>query len=232
MANINTLIVDDNPLARHAMKHLVSQIGYLSLIGECANSVDAVNFLNREKADLILLDVEMPEMSGLDLVKQVKNLPLVIMTTAKSDYAVEAFEQKVIDYLIKPVTLPRFVKSIERAKEIFDSSSLYTRQNDSFFVRHEGTWTKIIFDEILYIQALGDYATIFTTASKYTIHATMKAMDEKLPTERFQRIHRSYIVAVSKISQINDNMVTVTDKNIPIAESFKEQLLEKLDLFN
>jgi DNA-binding LytR/AlgR family response regulator len=99
-------------------------------------------------------------------------------------------------------------------------------------VRHEGTWTKIIFDEILYIQALGDYATIFTTASKYTIHATMKAMDEKLPTERFQRIHRSYIVAVSKISQINDNMVTVTDKNIPIAESFKEQLLEKLDLFN
>ena len=232
MTSINTLIVDDNPLARHAMTHLVGQIDYLSLVGECTNSIDAINFLNREKVDLMLLDIEMPEMSGLDLIKQLSNSPLVILTTAKSDYAVEAFEQKVIDYLIKPVSLPRFIKSIERARELFEGSSIYTKQNDSFFVRHDGTWVKVVFEEILYIQALGDYVTIYTLTAKYTIHATMKAIDEKLPPNKFQRVHRSYIIAVSQISLLSDNMVTIAGKQIPIAESFKPQLLEKLDLFN
>lgn len=232
MTTINTLVVDDNPMALHAIKHMVGQIDYLALVGECTNCIDAINFLNREKVDLILLDIEMPEMSGLDMIRQISNSPLVILTTAKSDYAVEAFEQKVIDYLIKPVTLPRFIKSIERARELFEGASLYSKPNDSFFVRHDGTWVKIVFDEILYIQALGDYATIYTTTAKYTIHATMKAIDEKLPPSKFQRVHRSYIVAVAQISQLNDNMVTIAGKQVPIAESYKPQLLEKLDLFN
>ena len=232
MTTINTLIVDDNPLARHALKHLVGQIDYLTLVGECINPVDAINFLNREKVDLLLLDVEMPEMTGLDLIKQISNLPLVILTTAKSDYAVEAFEQKVIDYLIKPIALPRFIKAIERAKEAFEASSLFTKQDDSFFVRHDGTWARIVFDEILYVQALGDYATIYTVNAKYTIHVTMKAMDEKLSADKFQRIHRSYIVNTSRITLFDDKGVMIDSKHIPVAESFRAQLLEKLNLFN
>ena len=232
MNTINTLIVDDNPLARHALKHLVGQIEYLSLVGECANPVDAINFLNREKVDLLLLDVEMPEMTGIELIRQISNSPLVILTTAKSDYAVEAFEQKVIDYLIKPIALPRFIKAIERAKEAFEASSLFTKQEDSFFVRHDGTWARIVFDEILYVQALGDFATIYTVTAKYTIHVTMKAMDEKLPATTFQRVHRSYIVNTSRIALFDDKMVTIDSKHIPVAESFKAQLMEKLNLFN
>jgi two-component SAPR family response regulator len=125
MNTLNTLIVDDNPLARHALKHLVGQIDYLTLAGECTNPIDAINFLNREKVDLLLLDVEMPEMTGLDRIKIDQQLAAGQLTTAKSDYAVEAFEQKVIDYLIKPIALPRFIKAIERAKEAFEASSSY-----------------------------------------------------------------------------------------------------------
>jgi two-component system response regulator LytT len=144
----------------------------------------------------------------------------------------EAFEHKVVDYLVKPITLPRFIKSIERVREIFDGSFLQAKQNDSFFVRHNGSWVKIIFDQILYIKALGDYAMIYTDTDKYTIHITMKSIDEQLPKHMFQRVHRSYIVAISKILQFTDNMVTIKNEHIPVAESFRIQLLEKLNLLN
>ena len=232
MSPIKTLIVDDNPMARHALKHMVGKIDYLNLIGECSDSIEAINFLNTNKPDLLLLDIEMPEMTGLDLVKQINPNIMVILTTAKPHYAVEAFEQKVIDYLLKPIDFSRFVKSIQRVKEIFDGTQLYPPMNDYFFFRSEGQWVKIVFDDILYIQALGDYATIFTLTGKHTIHVTMKTLDEKLPLSEFQRVHRSYIVATSKITSLGDSIVNINGKEVPLADSFKPMLLEKLNLFN
>jgi len=232
MALIKTLIVDDNPMARLALKHLVSKVDYLSLAGECTNPIDAINFLNKEKVDLILLDVEMPEMTGLEFIRQTNISSMVILTTAKPDYALEAFEYKVIDYLIKPIALTRFIKSIERAKELFEGNLVSTGQEDYFFFRSDGMWVKITFDEILYVQALGDYASIYTLNNKYTIHVTMKALDERLPSDRFQRVHRSYIAAISKIQSVGESIVSVGDKKIPLADSFKTPLLEKLNLFN
>jgi len=228
---MRTLIVDDNKMARHVLKNLVAQVDYLQLVGECESGAEAVNFLNREKADLVLLDVEMPEMTGIEFVKHLSNCPLVIFTTSKRDYAVEAFEQRVVDYLVKPVLLPRFIKSVERAKEIFESSAITSKTEDFFFVRSDGAWTKIMFDEILFVQALGDYAIIQTKGAKYTVHITMKALEEKLVTGKFQRVHRSYIVAISKIATVTDNMIYIDGKPIPVAESYKDQLMGKLNLF-
>ena len=215
-------------MARHVLKNLVAQVDFLQFAGECASGIEAVNFLNKEKVDLLLLDVEMPEMTGIELIKQINNCPLVILTTSKRDYAVEAFEQKVVDYLVKPILLPRFIKSIERAKEIFESSALEPASEEFIFVRNEGAWTKIIFDEILFIQALGDYATINTCTGKYTIHITMKSLEEKLPQKKFQRIHRSYIVSIPKIDSVTDGMVYIDSKPIPVAESYKTLLSDKL----
>ena len=226
---MRTLIIDDNKMARHVLKNLVAQVEYLQLAGECASGVEAVNFLNKEKVDLMLLDVEMPEMTGIELIKQLNDCPLVILTTSKRDYAVEAFEQKVVDYLVKPILLPRFVKSIERAKEIFESSVPEAKSEEYIFVRNEGAWTKIVFDEILFVQALGDYATIHTISGKYTIHITMKSLEEKLPAKKFQRVHRSYIVAIPKISTVTDSAVHIDNKPIPLADSYKTQLTDKLN---
>jgi two-component system LytT family response regulator len=228
---MRTLIVDDNKIARLALKNLVGQVDYLQFAGECASGLEAVNFLNREKVDLMLLDVEMPEMTGIELIRQLNNCPLVILTTSKRDYAVEAFEQRVVDYIVKPVLLPRFLKSIERVKEIFESSAIVSKSEDYFFVRNEGSWTKIIYNEILFIQALGDYAIINTTAGKYTVHITMKTLEEKLSPDKFQRVHRSYIVAISKIATVTDNMIYIDGKPIPVADSYKVQLTDKLNFF-
>jgi len=228
---MRTLIVDDNKMARLALKNLVNQVSYLQLVGECESGVEAVNFLNRERVDLLLLDVEMPEMTGIELMQQLSNCPLVILTTSKRDYAVEAFEQRVVDYLVKPILMPRFIKSVDRARAIFESSAIASKTDDYFFVRNEGAWTKIIYEEILFIQALGDYAIINTTTGKYTIHITMKALEEKLSTGKFQRVHRSYIVAIPKITTVTDSMIYVGDKPIPVADSYKTQLTEKLNFF-
>ena len=229
--SMRTLIVDDNKMARLVLKNLVAQVEYLSFAGECQSGVDAINFLNREKVDLVLLDVEMPEMTGMELIKQLTNCPLVILTTSKREYAVEAFEQKVVDYVVKPVLLPRFVKAVERAKEIFETSAISSATSDFFFVRSDGAWTKIMFDEILFIQALGDYVIIQTKTGKYTVHITMKVLEEKLATGKFQRVHRSYIVAISKIATVTEGMLYIDNKPIPVADSYKDQLMGKLNLF-
>ena len=228
---MRTLIVDDTKMARLVLKNLVEQVEYLQFAGECESGLAAVNFLSREKVDLLLLDVEMPEMSGIELIKQISNCPLVILTTAKKDYAVEAFEQRVIDYLVKPVMLPRFLKAVERAKEVFEGSTIDLKEEDSFFVRNDGNWTRIVFEDILFIQALGDYVTIHTTGGNYTVHMTMKMLEDKLSAARFQRVHRSFIVAISKITMVTDKMVHVNDKPIPVADSYKMQLTEKLNFF-
>ena len=228
---MQTLIVDDNKMARAVLKNLVGQVEYLQFAGECTSGIEAVNFLNNNKVDLMLLDVEMPEMTGIELIGQLRNCPLVILTTSKRDYAVEAFEQRVVDYLVKPVLLPRFVKSVERARQIFEGSTIESKTNDFFFVRNEGAWTKIMYDEILFIQALGDYAIINTSKGKCTVHITMKALEEKLSANKFQRVHRSYIVAIPKINTVTDSVIYIDGKPIPVADSYKVQLTEKLNFF-
>lgn len=227
------LIVDDNKIARLAMKQLVSKVQGLFLVAECKDAMEAYNYLVSEPIDLLLLDIEMPGMTGIELTRKLNNKnALIIFTTAKTDYAVEAFELNVVDYLVKPVTLPRFLQAYEKAKEVMESSKEEVKMVDhSFvFVKDSGVLKKVNVDDILYLEAMGDYVKVFTSQKFHVLHSTLKGIEEKLPTSKFIRVHRSFIVAISKIDFIQEGMINIGKATIPVAETYKSLLSKKINL--
>jgi DNA-binding LytR/AlgR family response regulator len=175
----------------------------------------------------------MPGMSGVELLKNLEKKPIVILVSGKADYALEAFELNVADYLIKPVTLPRFTKAVERAKELHDSRQKNTdvhAEKGFIFARSNNVLSKIRIDDIKYIQALGDYVNIFTDNKRYTVHITLKGIEEKLPREKFYRLHRSYITSLNHIDNIEESTAYIGKHPLPIGEQFKKDLLKKLNL--
>jgi two-component system, LytTR family, response regulator len=231
---MNCIIVDDNKLARTALKELVSQVDFLELKEECANSLDAYNYLKKENIDLVFLDVEMPEMSGIELIKNLVKRPIIILVTAKKDYAVEAFEINVADYIIKPVTLSRLMVAVSRAKVLFEANTQkpdsVEKDKEYIFVRSNSVLTKIKINEIIYIQALGDYVNIYTKEKRHTVHITLRGMEEKLGVSSFYRLHRSYLVALDHVDCIEEGTAYVGKYPLPISEQFKKELLRKLNL--
>lgn len=229
------LIVDDNPLARTVLRQIASGVEGMTLAGECASALEAFNFLVNESVDLLLLDVEMPGMNGLELLKNLSPRPIVILITSKTEYAVDAFDLNVADYLVKPVTLPRFMVAIQKARELWDGRLNTVEKGmdkDYLFVRADGVLTKIRFDEILWVQALVDYVQFITdSGKKYTVHATMKNVENHLSEARFSRIHRSYIVNTDKIDRIEEGTMIVIGKHIvPLSEQYKPALMKRLNL--
>ncbi len=231
---MNCILVDDNKLARTALRQLITQVDFLTLKEECSNPIDAFNYIKKEPIDLVFLDIEMPGMSGLELIKNLDKRPIIIFITAKKEYAIEAFELNVADYIVKPIDLPRFMIAVSRAKELFDSKDqkveLNEKDKDYIFVRHNSLLTKIKIAEIMYIQALGDYVNIFTADKRYTVHITLKSIEEKLPSSSFYRLHRSYVVGLDHIDNIEENTAYIGKHPIPIGEQFKKQLIVKLNL--
>jgi two-component system, LytTR family, response regulator len=227
---MNCLIVDDNKLARTAMKQLASHVDQLHVIGECASAIEAYNLLQKEKTDLLLLDIEMPGMSGIELTRNLgKKAPIIIFTTVKTDYAVEAFELNVADYLIKPVSPARFIQAIEKAKELFNSP-IELSENEFVFIRDNGILKRIRIDEILYLEAMGDYVKLHTAQKYYAIHTTLKAVEEKLPAAKFMRVHRSYIVGLDKIESIEDGTIIILKHSVPVADAYRSALNNRLNL--
>ncbi len=229
---MNCIIVDDNKLARKALKLLVEEINFLELKHECDNAMSAFNILKEEAIDLVFLDIEMPEMTGLELMKNLDKRPIVIFCTAKEKYAVEAFELNVADYIVKPYTKARFMASVSRAKEIFDSKqqNIETTEKDYIFIRSNSVLTKIKIDDIEYIQALGDYINIYVADKRHTIHMTLKGIEDKLPIDKFFRIHRSYLINLNKIDYIEKETAYIGKHPIPIVEQNKQALLKRLNL--
>ncbi len=232
---MNCIIVDDNKLARTALKLLIGQVKFLDLKEECSNPLDAFNYLQKEDVDLVFLDVEMPGMTGIELIKNLEKRPIIILITAKKNYAIEAFELNVADYIVKPVTLSRFMLAVSRAKELFESNDhkleIHEKEKDYIFVRSNSVLTKIQTKDIIYIQALGDYINIFTTDNKrHTVHITLRGIEEKLPPSKFYRLHRSYMVALDHIDGVEEGTAYVGKHPLPIGEQFKKELLKKLNL--
>jgi two-component system LytT family response regulator len=233
---MNCIIVDDNKMARTAIKLLIDQVDFLNLKQECATPIEAFNYLQKEEVDLVFLDVEMPGMTGIELVKNLEKRPIIILITSKQDYAVEAFELNVADYIMKPVTLPRFTMAVSKAKELFDTKDqvvdIKDQEKGYIFVRSNSILTKIQLNDIIYIQALGDYVNIYTGEKdkRYTIHCTLRSMEEKLPAYKFYRLHRSYLVSLDHIDTVEDNTAYVGKNFLPIGEQFKKELLKKLNL--
>jgi len=227
------IIVDDNVMARMAMKKLTDQVKDISVVAECENAMGAYNIISKEPVDLLLLDIEMPGMSGIELIKNLgKKSPFIIFTTAKTNYAVDAFELNVVDYLVKPIELPRFLKAIDRVKEATESEreQIEVKDKEFVFIRDSGILKRITADEILYLEAMGDYVKVFTPQKFHIVHATLKSIEDKLPSLKFMRVHRSYIVALNKIDYIEEGVISINGTAIPVADAYRTALNNRLNL--
>ena len=234
---INCLIIDDETLARQVVKTYLSNFPEFSIIAECKNPIEAYTILNNEKIDLIFLDINMPKLSGLDFIKSLPNPPLVIITTAYREYALEGFELNVIDYLNKPFSLQRFIKGINRVKAIINSRNISKpsndlNSNDFIFIKSDKKTYRLSFSEILYIEALGDYIKITTINNTIITYMSLKKMEQILPDKIFPRIHKSFIIALDKITCIEGNCIYINNRSFAIGNSYKKNLQEIVKEFS
>ncbi|MGD1844769.1 MAG: LytR/AlgR family response regulator transcription factor [Salibacteraceae bacterium] len=232
MSVMNCIVVDDDPMSTEALKKCIENTYFLKLVDEFASAEDALEGLSELSVDLIFLDVEMPGMSGIEFIRSLKDVPQIIITSAKSNYAAEAFDYNVTDYIVKPVDLDRFQKSIERVRLMNENFQVSARKpgNDVFFVKEDTRLVKINAKDISYIEAKADYVSINTTKKRHTILSTMKAIESKLDQGDFVRIHRSFIVRLDSINEIDNNVVSIGDKLLPVSRSYKVNLMEKLNM--
>ena len=230
---MNCLIIDDNIIARTTMKQLVRQDKSLTLVGECEDAMEAYQKIMSDQVDLLLLDIEMNGMNGIELVKSLGNKnPIIIFTTSKKDYAAEAFELNVADYITKPVTTIRFLQAIEKAKEIFKSKKQEVKmEEDAFiFIRDSNIVRRLKLDEILFAEAMGDYVKLYTKDKFYSVHSSLKEVESKLPDSKFLRVHRSFIIQVGKIDTIEGGTLIINKKMVPVADTYRSILNQRLKI--
>jgi DNA-binding LytR/AlgR family response regulator len=224
---ISCIIVDDEPLARKGLFEYLQDIPYLQHVGSFENALMAADYLKNHTADLMLLDIRMPKLSGIDFLKTLELSPLIIFTTASTEYAIEGYELNVIDYLVKPITFDRFQKATQKA---FDLLSLREKATQSeheefFFIKCNHKIEKIIYSDVLYIEAMQNYCVIHLPNQKFICYITLLAMMEKLPVNRFLKVHKSFIVAIDKIKTIHHNEIVVGDVSIPVSRTLKQELI-------
>lgn len=225
---LKCLIVDDDEMARATIQHFVEQTDFLEISAICEDAISATKVLKERSIDLIFLDVEMPKMSGIDLLASHDSLPYVILTTSKSEYAVDAFEYNVLDYLLKPIKYPRFLRAVNKIQD--DEQQVERVSDDEVFIKTDLKYVKIRFSEIKFIEAMADYVVIHIGTSKHIVHSTMKGMELKFPTEKFIRIHRSYIVNMDMLDSIENGNAVIGNVRIPIGASYKNTFMGKLKL--
>jgi DNA-binding LytR/AlgR family response regulator len=230
---IKCIAIDDEKLVRDLLEDNIRQLPFLELIKTCKNAFEAYEVLQKKQIDLIFLDIQMPGLSGLQFLQSLQHPPMVILVTAYEEYALEGFNHQVVDYLLKPFSFERFLKACNRASELF---RLQNNQNEEinviqdFFVNVEYTLVKIVVADIEYIEGLKDYIKIhLSTADKPVLtRMTMKAMEEKLPSNTFVRTHKSFLAAVQKITALKRDFVCIGNKEIPVSEFYKENLRSRL----
>ncbi len=227
---MNCIIVDDDAVSRTVLEHFVRQTQFLHLVHSFADAIAAANLLMTDKVDLIFLDIQMPEMSGMEFIKNLMTNPQIVLITSHEDYAIEAFEYDVTDYLVKPISAARFLKAALKAKERFNKEQSQPPSNKYIFVKVDSRLVKLNTMEIFWVEALGDYMVIKTAKETLTTHATMKSIESKLSNHEFIRVHRSFIVRLDKIAYIEDNAIVILDKVIPLGKAHKDELTKRLNL--
>ncbi|HXA00423.1 MAG TPA: LytTR family DNA-binding domain-containing protein [Cytophagaceae bacterium] len=225
---IRCIAIDDEPLALDIIERYVGKIPDLQLAGRFTSALKALDSLNKNDVDLLFLDIQMPEISGIQFLKSLKKAPLVVFTTAYENYALESYDLDVVDYLLKPIPFERFVKAVGKAQEIYSSQisklSQSEQARDFIFVRSEYQMVKINFDEVLYIEGLKDYVKIFCGPKPIFSHQNLKSIESKLPLSQFIRIHKSYIVPIRKIESVQKSAVRIGGQEIPVGDMYKDQL--------
>lgn len=220
------IVVDDDPVQREAIKSCISKVSDLDLVGVYPNAIEARLGLQKREVDLIFLDVEMPEMSGLEFLASFKDVPQVIMVTAKKHYAFEAFEYDVTDYISKPIDMDRFSSAVQRAR-YYEENLKRQEVENSLFIKSDGVLVKLNTEDILFVEALGDYIKVVTAEKRHIVHSTMKAFVAKLP-DNFLRTHKSHIVNLDRVKKVEDNNVFVGEYEIPVSRNNKKLLLERI----
>ena len=221
--NIRCIIVDDEPLAREGLERLVAEAGFLDLVASCSSAMEANHVLNTEKIELMFLDIQMPRLRGTDFLRTLEVKPETIITSAYADFALEGFELNVLDYLLKPITPERFLKAVNRAREVLSKEGAW------FFVRSGNSFEKIVFDELLFIEAAQNYCALHTTRGKFLTLSTIHALEEQLPADQFLRVQKSYIVSIGKIQSVNALEVIIGPHTIPVSKNYRETLLSLVD---
>ncbi|MDD7914146.1 LytR/AlgR family response regulator transcription factor [Polaribacter ponticola] len=235
---MDCIIVDDEITARIIIRKIIEDVNDLNIVGDFSNAMQAIKFLNKNKVDVIFLDIHMPDFTGFDFIDSLKEPPKIVLTTSDRNFAVEAFEYKfVVDYLVKPLELDRFEKAIDKVKSFALTSDSTSQQKpnveqskDSFYVNIDRRLVKIDIPSIYVVEARGDYVKIKTDDKNHVVHCPLKKIEEKLPTDTFLKVHRSYIINLNKIVDIEDNSILIKQDVIPVSRSNRNELKRRLDL--
>ena len=239
---LRCLVVDDDPLSVQIVLNCIANTPFLQAVGSCTSGVEAAEVLRAQAQpiDILFLDIEMPMMSGLDLLRLQVDLPQVVLITSSEHYAVQAFEFDVADYLLKPLSYPRFLQAAQKALEIITAERAAeadtigpttgsTTEPDFTFVKMDTKLVRVDFKEVQYVEALGDYVHIVTTHSKLIVYSTMRAIEEKFPPSQFLRVHRSFIANINCIQALEDNSLLIKDKYIPVGQTYLRNVLQRLN---
>lgn len=224
------VILDDDPLSRKILENLISKNDKVELIAQFGDPVEASNQIPNLDVDLLFLDMEMPEMNGIEFIASVPKIPQIIVVSSKKEYAADTYNYDVSDYLVKPVDPNRFDQAVNKALDISAAVQAKEDEETHLFIKKNKGYTRINFDDINYLEALADYVQINTENERYTVLSTMKSITSRLPETKFLRVHRSFIVSLEKIDRLDDNMIMIGDKSIPVSRSYRENLLQHLNL--
>jgi DNA-binding LytR/AlgR family response regulator len=227
---INCLIIDDEPLARKGIAEYVREIDFLETVGECGTAADAVNIMAKQTVDLLLLDIQMPRLTGIDFLKTLSHPPMAIITTAYSEYALEGYSLDVIDYLVKPIPFDRFLKAVQKA---FDFHQMRHRETQAssqeyFFVKSNGKFERVAFNDILYVESMQNYVLIHLPGQKLIVYMTLAGLEAQLPPRRFMKVHKSFVVSIEQVTSIENNEIIIRQSRIPISRAMKDDVLKRI----
>lgn len=231
------LIVDDESLALRLMEDHVSKVPGLEIVGKCRHALEALQVLQREEIDILFLDIQMPDLTGVELIKILKHKPAIILTTAYAEYALEGYQLEVVDYLLKPIALDRFLQAVRKAQEWVDlrkqaPSVPQTTKPDHFFVKSDYKQVRINYADVTHVEGLREYVSIYAGGKRIVTLETMKNMEQLLPSDLFMRVHKSYIVNTSRIKSINGNQIELGEIRIPLGKVFRAQVLGRLGIIS
>jgi len=228
---IRTIIVEDEPLAREGLKSYIREIDSLELCAVCENALDANEVLKEEKPDLMFLDIQMPKITGIDFLKSLQSPPMVILTTAYPNYALQGFELDVVDYLVKPYPFDRFLKAVNKAKDLYhlkQHPKEYPSTKDAMFLKVDNVLKRVILNDIIYIEGMENYVALHTKEGRMITLMTMKSMEETLPSENFLRVHKTYIISKNHVKGIEGNEIDMGKVKIPMSRNRRNEIIDEL----
>ncbi len=229
---INCVIIDDDEACRVTLEHLIGQVDNLKHVGSFENGKKGIQALKSSDTHLVFLDIEMPEMTGLELLEGLEIRPMIILTTSHTKYAIDAFRHEVVDYLVKPVTMPGFLKAVSKAERLFEHLFLGDKPGDRnyLFIRKDNIINRVSVSDVLWIEAMGDYVTIHTIDKKFILHSTLRTIESRLPQDKFIRVHRSYIVQIENIKTVEDTTIYINNAAIPLGSLYKNSFFKRLGI--